>query len=156
MPACGSPWLFAAYHVLLRQSVPGHPPCALSCLIFSYPAWNAFHAGRTMYPDVCRTRPNHYTGYSQRFTLALSFSVQFSRCVLGCPATSSRRSYGPAEPLRGCPRALVGLSPSLEYEVSSFLDPSKRYSELFRRLCRSVLIFVSVTVSAFRLPRRST
>ena len=98
MPACGSPWLFAAYHVLLRQSVPGHPPCALSCLIFSYPAWNAFHAGRIMHSDVCRTRLNHYTGYSQRFTLALSFSVQFSRCVLD-----------------------FRLAPSLEYEVSGLI-----------------------------------
>ena len=29
-----SPWLFAAYHVFLRLSVPRHPPCALSCLTF--------------------------------------------------------------------------------------------------------------------------
>ena len=33
-PACGSPWLNAACHVLLRQSVPWHSPCALICLIF--------------------------------------------------------------------------------------------------------------------------
>ena len=33
MPACGSPWLFAACHVFLRRSVPWHPPCALSNLI---------------------------------------------------------------------------------------------------------------------------
>ena len=26
---CSSPWLFAAYHVLHRLSVPRHPPCAL-------------------------------------------------------------------------------------------------------------------------------
>ena len=26
---CSSPWLFAAYHVFLRLSVPRHPPCAL-------------------------------------------------------------------------------------------------------------------------------
>ena len=31
---CSSPMLFAAYRVLLRQSVPGHPPCALISLIF--------------------------------------------------------------------------------------------------------------------------
>ncbi len=28
LPACGSPRLFAAYHALLRRSVPRHPPCA--------------------------------------------------------------------------------------------------------------------------------
>ena len=33
MPACGSPMLFAACHVLLRRLVPWHPPCALVRLI---------------------------------------------------------------------------------------------------------------------------
>ena len=35
---CSSPWLFAAYHVLLRLLVPRHPPCALlrlTCSIHS-------------------------------------------------------------------------------------------------------------------------
>src|SRR5688572_16085453 len=31
MLVCSSPWLIAAYHVLLRLSDPRHPPCALSC-----------------------------------------------------------------------------------------------------------------------------
>ena len=35
VPACGSPLLFAACHVLHRRMVPGHPPCALCSLIFS-------------------------------------------------------------------------------------------------------------------------
>ena len=30
--ACSSPWLFAAYHVLHRLSVPRHPPYALNIL----------------------------------------------------------------------------------------------------------------------------
>ena len=33
-PICGSPWLFAAYRVLLRLPVPRHSPCALSNLTF--------------------------------------------------------------------------------------------------------------------------
>ena len=36
MPACGSPLLFAACHVLLRRLVPWHPPCALVRLITSF------------------------------------------------------------------------------------------------------------------------
>ena len=32
MPVCGSPKLIAAYHVLLRLSVPRHPSCALISL----------------------------------------------------------------------------------------------------------------------------
>ena len=31
---CSSPQLFAAYRVFHRLPVPGHPPCALSCLTF--------------------------------------------------------------------------------------------------------------------------
>ena len=43
---CSSPWLFAAYHVFLRLSVPRHPPCALSCLTFVNEGWaTAFVAG---------------------------------------------------------------------------------------------------------------
>ena len=30
-PICGSPKLFAAYHVFHRLLVPRHPPCALVC-----------------------------------------------------------------------------------------------------------------------------
>ena len=35
-PPCGSPWLFAAWHVLLRLQEPRHPPCALVHLQFTY------------------------------------------------------------------------------------------------------------------------
>ena len=34
MLTCSSPKLFAAYHVLHRQLVPWHPPCALISFIF--------------------------------------------------------------------------------------------------------------------------
>ena len=34
MVICTSPWLFAAYHVFHRLSVPRHPPCALLRLTF--------------------------------------------------------------------------------------------------------------------------
>ena len=33
---CTSPWLFAAYHVFHRLSVPRHPPCALSNLTLQH------------------------------------------------------------------------------------------------------------------------
>ena len=36
-PVCGSPRLFAAYHVFLRLLVPRHPPCALFCLTLASP-----------------------------------------------------------------------------------------------------------------------
>ena len=34
--ACSSPWLFAAYHVLLRLQEPRHPPYALSHFLFFF------------------------------------------------------------------------------------------------------------------------
>ena len=34
MVVCTSPWLFAAYHVLLRLLVPRHPPYAICSLTF--------------------------------------------------------------------------------------------------------------------------
>ena len=40
MLMCSSPWLFAAYHVFHRLSVPRHPPCALIRLTFSF--WFCF------------------------------------------------------------------------------------------------------------------
>jgi hypothetical protein len=36
MPACGSPKLIAACHVLLRLLLPRHPPCALSSLTIKF------------------------------------------------------------------------------------------------------------------------
>ena len=44
MPACGSPLLFAACHVLLRRLVPWHPPCALLRLI-SFPETRYIFSG---------------------------------------------------------------------------------------------------------------
>jgi hypothetical protein len=35
-PVCGSPRLFAAYHVLHRLLLPRHPPCALSSLTIKF------------------------------------------------------------------------------------------------------------------------
>ena len=66
MPVCGSPQLFAAYHVLHRRLAPGHPPCALISLIFA-PAYGL------LFPYA-----------SDRFLLSLFscfFYVRFSRCV---------------------------------------------------------------------------
>ena len=48
-PTCGSPMLFAAYHALLRLSVPRHPPCALIRLT------GYAHAHRTL-PERRRRR----------------------------------------------------------------------------------------------------
>ena len=48
MPACGSPLLFAACHVLLRRLVPWHPPCALLRLITSILRLVTFTSGYSL------------------------------------------------------------------------------------------------------------
>ncbi len=42
LPACGSPWLFAAYRVLLRLPMPRHPPCALFSLTFLFRSFRIY------------------------------------------------------------------------------------------------------------------
>src|SRR6202161_26126 len=46
-PARGSPWLFAACHVLHRLLVPRHPPNALIALISGPPCTETIHATQT-------------------------------------------------------------------------------------------------------------
>ncbi len=77
MPACGSPQLFAAYHVLLRQSVPGHPPCALIRLIYF-----GFHM----------SLPVPLLGHASTLVLSLAFcGLRFqSSSLSGFPSPRSR------------------------------------------------------------------
>jgi hypothetical protein len=46
MPACGSPKLIAACHVLLRLLLPRHPPCALSSLTTKFTRHTAARLNR--------------------------------------------------------------------------------------------------------------
>ena len=92
-PICGSPKLFAAYHVLHRLLMPRHSPCALSSLTLI----QQIHSG----PLVFRIMQTHKRSFSTSlivFTLNypncfflycclliiasfLLLSVQFSRCI---------------------------------------------------------------------------
>ena len=68
MLTCGSPQLIAAYRVLLRQSVPWHPPCALVRLILPVHVEHYFlRLLRVVFNKDC--------------LLYCFFPVQFSRCV---------------------------------------------------------------------------
>ena len=77
MPACGSPLLFAACHVLHRRMVPGHPPCALCSLIFSSLILRpiVFLLPRPSAPLSVRFRPA--TGLPES---SLVFAMRLSRC----------------------------------------------------------------------------
>ena len=109
---CNSPMLIAAYRVLRRQSVPGHPPCALiSLILFGRSYWLLRTDMSAL--NVCRSVAALHTSsptrflrfhfcffpfgfrfcsfalrfrfvlcFSQSFYSLLLFPVQFSRCVL--------------------------------------------------------------------------
>jgi hypothetical protein len=47
-PACGSPRLIAACHVLLRLLLPRHPPCALSSLTIKFTQRMRAHARKLL------------------------------------------------------------------------------------------------------------
>ena len=73
MLTSSSPWLFAGCHVLRRQSVPGHPPCALISLI--------------TFQKVCRPLSECCFAFLCLLLslFAFSRSVQLSRCVIAIP-----------------------------------------------------------------------
>ena len=70
-PACGSPMLFAACHVLLRRLVPWHPPCALVRLI-TYPE-TSLHSFRSIDFPFCN--------WSSKTSFSSFLTVQLSRCA---------------------------------------------------------------------------
>ena len=56
-PACGSPKLFAANHVLHRLSTPRHPPCALSSLTIIERATTLGHSKNLATDRIASTAP---------------------------------------------------------------------------------------------------
>ena len=108
-PACGSPWLFAAYHVFLRRPVPWHPPCALSNLIVTnlsscqridFSIFDCFFLLRPTaklfaFLRLCVLLNTFATGFFTRcfFHLAVQFSkyIQFSLFAIPENDTGSRR-----------------------------------------------------------------
>ena len=72
MPACGSPLLFAACHVLLRRLVPWHPPCALVRLITSILRLVTLISGQLTFS---------YCNWSFKTFFLVFLFVQLSRCA---------------------------------------------------------------------------
>ena len=81
-PPCGSPWLIAAQHVLLRLLAPRHPPSALTSLT------------TTM---RCRTSPNSALSIAlgQVGPCGVKTKVRSLR-ILDCPVLSRRESLDSA------------------------------------------------------------
>ena len=93
MLTCGSPQLFAAYRVLLRQSVPWHPPCALVRLILPRCAHLPKTIEKCTQPDLCFLFQTTLSDWNlqrrSHSSFLLSFPVQFSRCVFALRAQPS-------------------------------------------------------------------
>ncbi len=124
-PACGSPWLFAACHVLLRRMVPGHPPCALSSLIFSSlcdPETNCFLYLRLAPPS----------GFASRLQLAFSESFLLCSCQGAFPGRI--RFRGPP-PFRASPLKTIQSS-SRNFRLTAFFLFQERFRVPFSRSSR--------------------
>ena len=109
---CSSPRLFAAYRVLLRPTVPGHPPCALFRLTFALLILLASpyicmgpdpdisvrlkcHKHFALLPRAClETLPDGFVSWLQMssYLLLALLYMRFSRCVRA-PAFASRFLY---------------------------------------------------------------
>ena len=115
----GSPKLFAAVRVLLRRSVPRHPPCALSSLIrlfsvfcrsmpHSAPGFVGFVVGSSTYCDVRLRASSSPPRHDPKCTIDFLFCIQ-TRYV---KATSCARKGVLRTPFHA-PYALFPLS----YEI---------------------------------------
>ena len=101
---CNSPMLIAAYRVLRRQSVPGHPPCALISLIFSgrsywlirtdMPAFNGCRSVAALHTSSpTRLLPVMFVSFrSFSVSRKVSYSVLLFLCSFQGAFLSSRRS----------------------------------------------------------------
>ena len=90
---CSSPMLFAAYRVLLRQSVPGHPPCALISLIF--------YRRNLLVGSVRRLRFKCCRPFARSSTQAFSLSVSRKdyHLLLSCAVFKVRIEVSPLQGL---------------------------------------------------------
>ena len=108
-PARGSPWLFAACHVLHRLLAPRHPPNALLMLEIANPSCNELSTMHRNHPrsktpkiDAAHRKP------SLRTLLSVSLSFSFS---LHAPPTLVRGQHALPTPLN-TRHATAGRRPS--------------------------------------------
>ena len=115
-PARGSPWLFAACHVLHRLLVPRHPPNALLILDTktSHTRRDVHHARKPSSDPACppypllsktATRPNQTTDDPMRFYVAQITGIHLTEITPGHSRTPPNRrqrtrSHTPLNPRR--------------------------------------------------------
>jgi hypothetical protein len=145
-PACGSPRLIAACHVLLRHLPPRHPPCALSSLTTKFtqhsPPWRVTPVNswrhRLIAPGYCEPETPADLGthkiYSPcRFFRVTELLLQLLPNLVSCQ-TSSPRSSRPrpawAGFLAGSPRrfCVLGVPLSIAAQNSAPQIPGRSIS----------------------------
>src|SRR5258708_3010335 len=98
MPACGSPRLFAACHVLHRLLLPRHPPCALSSLTIKFTRrTNCFAQSEILFPFFVGTLLHRQIekcpGFAPTVSKALKKTSIPLRFVFFPPLFSCKTSY---------------------------------------------------------------
>ena len=141
MLTCGSPWLFAAYRVLHRQSVPWHPPCALVRLIFAVilTLLRPQASITTVFTLPISTASDWIRPLLQlkaRFVFPTFSLCSFQGAITGLRDPLSRLSSRPSRTsssleIHSAFASLLSVRLPSNLEVSSIFsmaDPSKRYS----------------------------
>jgi hypothetical protein len=94
-PPCGSPRIFAAWHVLLRPVEPRHPPCALLYLLRAVPPFAGHGARRDPNPRIAPRQ-------GARRIFGFSTSMNFPRAKPGKAKRSDGTAPAAARPERRC------------------------------------------------------
>jgi hypothetical protein len=92
-PACGSPKLIAACHVLLRLFLPRHPPCALSSLTIKLTRHTAAYSATTRRVTSRPSPPAHRTNLPWAQELRASSAPFPVTCRSSLAAHSLRCSH---------------------------------------------------------------
>ena len=123
--ACNSPRLFAACHVLLRRSVPRHPPCALTRLTSPLPSTGRdrprrrvvhpriiVHRARPPSPPTTYARPPSIGWPERPKALILPSTLIFKH--LGACQRASSRIRAQADPIGAARKDLKGSQAEVE------------------------------------------
>ena len=95
LPVCGSPQLFAAYHVFHRPLVPRHPPRALFCLTVSCSLSDSFRNRPAFLFSRLAWRYFEFLVLVSKFLRCLCFSTLFLVCLVISRFANSRYKWIP-------------------------------------------------------------
>jgi len=150
-PACGSPRLIAACHVLHRLLLPRHPPCALSSLTIKFTQPFSCLPEKTEINSMTLTGPAHRGPATrlelrppQQISKALikNYSALYLPNLFSCQISSLHRRLGgyelPSHPELKRPLRRWLLNIQDQYSVPSFqyqVNDSQHQAACIRQIC---------------------